>query len=282
MALRAFCSNPSLGGFGGESGLLITGGNSLQRSLQRKKKRERDHSSLPVTEKDCDAFAQIVKELVDNAIDSTRSVSHQSKKQAKRVRVVIEQCEAPVPSSERTDERTAAEVGACTDDADGEANEVLRVTVSDNGCGMADIQACVEAFRTNKAQGKQTAPENMTAGRYGIGLTLCLLHAQRLVQNSCASITSATPEAAYFTKASYVVDTEGDSVRCVRREKSRKAFLDESGTSVSVLVPVRRKSILLSFSNSKKLIATFLFLQRVELPPYTLGRDLQSTSLVFT
>lgn len=244
MALRAFRSNPSLGGFGGESGILTRGNDNVQGgSLRRKTKRTTTNiaggdDGIPVAEKDCDAFAQIVKELVDNAIDSTRSMNHrQLKHQAKRVRVVIEPCERPTGTStfHTTNENTSHAQAAS------EASELLRVTVSDNGCGMADIQACVEAFRTNKAlhqSPESGATESMTAGRYGIGLTLCLLHAQRLVPNSCASITSATAEATHFTKASYVVDTEGDSVRCVRRERSSKSFPEESGTSVSVLVPV--------------------------------------------
>ena len=35
--------------------------------------------------------------------------------------------------------------------------EILRVMVSDNGCGMEDIQACVGAFHTSKAHNATTA-----------------------------------------------------------------------------------------------------------------------------
>ena len=132
-------------------------------------------------------------------------------------------------------------------------NDTFSVEVSDNGCGMEDIDACVAAFRSNKvgataaaaaardgaggadhastcapgraaslpAGGLQAAKareadaknaacaarrrpavagrapgdagpaapddddgggggERCTSGRYGVGLTLCLLHAQRL------------------------------------------------------------------------------------------------------
>ena len=123
-------------------------------------------------------------------------------------------------------------------------NDTFSVEVSDNGCGMEDIDACVAAFRSNKvgataaaaaardgaggadhastcAPGRAAslpaggspeatarearqrpavagrapgdagpaAPddddgggggERCTSGRYGVGLTLCLLHAQRL------------------------------------------------------------------------------------------------------
>jgi DNA topoisomerase VI subunit B len=196
MALRAFRANPCLGGFGGES------------SGRRK-------VNSHATEKDCDAFAQIVKELVDNAVDACYN------SQGKRIRVVIERLEQD-------------------DEEDGEysdADFVLRVTVSDNGRGMEDIQQCVNAFRSSKAG--NTSDEEDTAGRYGIGLTLCLLHAQRLVPDSCASITSATLNSLHFTRASYVVDTEGDSVRCVKRELLPKTNPTESGTAVSLLVPVR-------------------------------------------
>lgn len=53
--LQTFHSNPALGGFGNESGITI--GIS-----------DKDE----VKEGDCDAFAQIVKELVDNAVDACR------------------------------------------------------------------------------------------------------------------------------------------------------------------------------------------------------------------
>lgn len=201
MALRAFRANPCLGGFGGESSGRL---------------KVNSHA----TEKDCDAFAQIVKELVDNAVDACH---HSQDKGKQRIRVVIERLE-------QEDHDDAEYVGV---------DYLLRVTVSDNGCGMADIQQCVNAFRSSKAG--NTPVEKDTAGRYGIGLTLCLLHAQRLVPDSCASITSATSDALHFTRASYVVDTEGDSVTCVKRELLPKTNPTESGTAVSLLVPVRAR-----------------------------------------
>ena len=209
MALRAFRSNPGLGGFGGES------------------------TSVTINAQDCDAFAQIVKELVDNAVDacccpsqsnSTNSNSGNSATaEPKRVRVTME----------RFDD----------DDDDDNDTQLLEVTVTDNGGGMQNIQHCVEAFRTSKAPsttmiGDNQTQEDKTTGRYGIGLTLCLLHAQRLVPNHYATITSATTKQKHFTKASYVVDTDGDKVQCVKREKIPKNAKNESGTAVKLLIPV--------------------------------------------
>lgn len=285
MALRTFRSNPSLGGFGGESsaaqlaGRRGGGGGAVDQSLQ-----------------DCDAFAQIIKELVDNAVDACCMSSHNSMiqgphgsghgSQKRRVRVVLERFEPNEDAADGDGSKTNKtesrrqngnaigdsshnrhhEEGGPSDNDNGvsateeeerdrsndDADEILRVTVSDNGCGMEDIQECVEAFRSSKAghhcirnkPGTEThangndRQQAMTAGRYGIGLTLCLLHAQRLVPNSCASITSATPASPHFTKTQYVVDTEGDSVRCVELTWIPKTYPEESGTSISVLVPV--------------------------------------------
>ncbi|CAB9511646.1 expressed unknown protein [Seminavis robusta] len=300
MALRTFRSNPSLGGFGSESTapgllrLLNAGGN------------DNDDANAAVA--DFDAFAQIIKELVDNGVDAcgmslastTERERGKGKKkkgtaatndaattesQNKRVRVVIEEFSPPSLSKQQPDQKeygdeeddksskpedyeNATFVGhdgaTATDraksvpvasDEDREVGtgraQILRVTVSDNGCGMENIQECVEAFKSSKAgrngtsdnnstqqQDEPQQKESMTAGRYGIGLTLCLLHAQRLVPNSCANITSATASATHFTKASYVVDTEGDSVRCVEiRSDIAKTKPNECGTSVSILVP---------------------------------------------
>ena len=198
MALRAFHANPCLGGFGGESS------GPLRVNSQ-------------ATEQDCDAFAQIIKELVDNAVDACQH----STEEAKRIRVVIERMNETNEDGDYT-----------------EVDHVLRVTVSDNGVGMEDIQDCVNAFRTSKAGNEDEEDVENTAGRYGIGLTLCLLHAQRLVPNSCASITSATADSRHFIRASYVVDTDGDSVLCVKQEHLPKTSQEESGTAVSLLVPV--------------------------------------------
>jgi DNA topoisomerase VI subunit B len=194
MALRTFHANPSLGGFGGESSSSSLAPRRVASSLS--------------PQDDCDAFAQIVKELVDNAVDACQQDSLKSNK---RIRVVIEQM---------------------NHDAQ-EHYPVLRVTVSDNGVGMNNVESSVNAFRTSKANN-----EHSSAGRYGIGLTLCLLHAQRLVPNSCASITSATKESSRYIRASFVVDTLGDSVKCVKQEQLPKNSPEESGTAVSLLVPV--------------------------------------------
>ena len=45
-----------------------------------------------------------------------------------------------------------------------ESNDYMRLTVTDNGCGMESIASCVEAFQSSKHQ-------STMAGRYGIGLT---------------------------------------------------------------------------------------------------------------
>jgi hypothetical protein len=268
MALRTFRSNPALGGFGGESSapLVNRTGNAAIRVV------------------DCDAFAQIIKELVDNAVDAcsvntngntndnnttTSTVVSAGVVKKKRVRVSIERVnpsEADSDSDSDSDDQEETKTGsgrhqAARNQASSTSGkqEILRVTVLDNGCGMNDIQASVDAFHTSKAhaaranqdnnsddnddddnnQGASTARgEGRTAGRYGIGLTLCLLHAQRLVPNSCATIKSATAGAAHYDFVTCVVDTEGDSVRCIRRQQLPKSFADESGTAVSVLVPV--------------------------------------------
>lgn len=51
-----------------------------------------------------------------------------------------------------------------------------------------------------------------TAGRYGIDLTLYLLHDQRLVPNSCRIITSTIEGSSSVTRAKFVVDIDRDSV----------------------------------------------------------------------
>lgn len=245
--LRTFCSNPTLGGFGSES----------------------TTSHFSNDAQTPDAFCQIIKELVDNAVDACnvsmieqenfkRNLNHPVKKKkvskaakemalgekapTKRVRVVIEPfTDRPIESSDSST-------------ANSGKRELLRVTVTDNGCGMNDIEACVGAFHSSKAHNSTrqnnfqdsrkanddfAANEAQTVGRYGIGLTLCLLHAQRLVPDSCASIQSAVPTDSEWKLVTAVVDTDLDRVQCFSRDGIPKSSPNESGTSISVLVPVR-------------------------------------------
>ena len=249
--LRTFCSNPALGGFGSES----------------------TNSHIPLDAETPDAFCQIVKELVDNAVDacsvavrkencmhskkhSVKKNMHQNTKKltnagddvlpTKRVRVVIESFTDRLETSSSSVKETE------------KGRELLRVTVSDNGCGMNDIQACVGAFHSSKAHNfiqekgakcmsdhSRNASDNFssnemqTVGRYGIGLTLCLLHAQRLVPDSCASIQSAISCDNEWKVVTAVVDTDMDKVQCFSRDGIPKSSPTESGTSISILVPVR-------------------------------------------
>ena len=234
MALRAFRANPSLGGFGNE--------NSLGSS----------------EDTNADAFAQIVKELCDNAVDactarSCSTIGTQLVDDCRRVRVLFESV----------------------------ANQsVLKVTVSDNGCGMEDIETCVAVFSSTKrdnrrgpvnsnietsqvsreaisqdpiepsvssktetlndlARGEDENKEEIqTTGRYGIGLSLCLLHAQSMIENSYALISSTTSSCSVWNKVKYVVDEEKDIIRCIEKSTMEKSAV-QSGTSVSMLIPVR-------------------------------------------
>ncbi len=231
---RTFSSNPGLGGFGNES--TIRSGTGKNDSI--------------VTP---DAFCQIVKELVDNAVDACTTEVHtgtakkkNSKKKGKASTSTTTLESPAAPKRVRVVIESFTEQKENNNENDGN-QELLKVTVSDNGCGMTDIQECVGAFHTSKAHcatdtnsGGVTADliSNQTAGRYGIGLTLCLLHAQRLVPGSCASIQSARSMDKEWKVFSIVVDTANDKVRCFPGKCLRKSTPTESGTAVSVLVPV--------------------------------------------
>ncbi|GKY91381.1 hypothetical protein MPSEU_000110400 [Mayamaea pseudoterrestris] len=231
MALRTFSSNPSLGGFG--SGPSASSGLNDTNIVD------------PVS--GGDAFAQIVKELVDNGIDAcsaSSSVKGTSQALDKRVRVTIEPFK---PSSDND---------LNDDPYKKNKQELCRVTVIDNGCGMDNIQRCIDPFQSSK-QGLQsiangskesqtaasdreeseTRKERATVGRYGIGLTLCLLHGQRLVPNSSSQITSATASCTHWSNTIWVVDTEDDNIKCVKQWCVVKSSALESGTKVTLLLP---------------------------------------------
>jgi DNA topoisomerase VI subunit B len=219
MALRAFHSNPSIGGFGGES----SPGINLLRSTKTASAADTgDHSRIP----DGDAFCQIIKELVDNAVDAvTGSINagdndDPANKQTKRIRVEIKPYNDKTCNNSDDDHRTTR-------------TKLLQVSVSDNGIGIQNIQNCVNAFFSRK-------DADTTSGRYGIGLTLCLIHAQRLVPNSYCCITSTRKGWKHHKRAFFIVDTIGDLVVCHHEERIPKFdSIDSSGTCVSLLVPVR-------------------------------------------
>jgi DNA topoisomerase VI, subunit B len=293
MALRAFHCNPALGGFGDETETTTTASTgglrrvSFSCASSNKKKpsssavhatafeprpaaNSSSESLLANNSGGGDAFAQIIKELVDNAVDACNDLTHQNcyngnKKNPgsdalKKVTVVIDKVESD-------DKFVKAEYYAkCDPDHDSSSaagvftnhRELLRVVVSDNGCGMEDVEKCVSVFSSSKNQddfiscsggavtiNDTTASKNSqqpavlgTAGRYGLGLTLCILHAQRLVPNSCVIIESTVQNSATMTKFKFIVDTERDAVVCLHREDCVKKEISVSGTSVSLLLPV--------------------------------------------
>lgn len=305
MALRAFQSNPAIGGFGGESGSqldYIAQKNNKDRTTKATTTQSKEQStsadpnsaathqqhpaaSSQLGSESCDAFAQIVKELVDNAVDACAKnngnnigkenehpTSSSPLVSSKRVRVEIKPTQISIDNDDEND-----------DDGPAATMECLRVKVSDNGCGMEDIDACVSAFRSTKngvdtknIDGQQssstTQPHNdkqkkrgdetskrkskknknngsttnnnhassssFTSGRYGVGLTLCLLHAQRLVPNSVTLIITSTRSSDYWTIRRYRADTEKDEIVCLKEERLPKIDKEECGTIVEVLVPV--------------------------------------------
>jgi DNA topoisomerase VI subunit B len=244
MALRIFRSNPALGGFGG-------GPSSSAAS-----------ESDPIA--DGDAFAQILKELVDNAVDAcsvadSMSPALKSSSVEKRVRVTIESI------SNKDDDDTSVD-----------SMELLRITVIDNGVGMKNIQQCVNPFHSTKQQQalrvtsnndsddasqssetQESQEEGQTVGRYGIGLTLCFLHGQRLVANTSSQITSATAASSHWTNTLWVVDPDDDTVKCVKQWHIDKVGEDVvSGTKVSLVLPVSPHSFMFKDCNYFTLVAS--------------------------
>lgn len=299
MALRAFQSNPSVGGFGGENESRIAasqsriGGRQRNASGDAASRRSQDdfdtatNNDGDINVGSCGAFAQIVKELVDNAVDACASKSNdadQEKKPMKRVRVHITSATVPVGRHITNEEDN-------TENSENTTMDCLRVEICDNGCGMENIDDCVTAFRSNKngtarqtngndngqqageksksvesstqskatkkkGGKKQTSSQNQpsstinedyTSGRYGVGLTLCLLHAQRLVPGTGASITSATASAQEWTRAVYEADIDADNIVCKKKEQFPKEVEDECGTTISLYVPVSIYSIITIF-----------------------------------
>jgi len=206
MALRAFHANPSIGGFGDENtGTLLLGDPKETSSASHTNDADPNEGRPTLGG---DAFCQIIKELVDNAVDACETAHKEHDKVSYRVRVEI----SPYNGSD----------------------DFLQVTVSDNGCGMEDIQKCVDAFQSSKHSG-----DDKTAGRYGLGLTLSMVHSQRLVPGRVfCCITSATRHASTFKRQHYFVDTTEDKMRRARDESVPKGAADISGTCVSLLVPV--------------------------------------------
>jgi signal transduction histidine kinase len=167
MALRAFRCNPALGGFGNETGLSYLLNEAGEKATEGKSQQKQN----PLVVRDGgsgDAFAQILKELVDNAVDACGHCldSADNTNAVKRVRVSIES--VGTSASDKADNTARTE----NDNSD---RELLRVEVNDNGCGMDDIEKYVSAFNSSKGDNDLEGIDSHrieTAGRYGIGLTL--------------------------------------------------------------------------------------------------------------
>ena len=272
MALWTFHNNPGIGGFGETNQLLLDGDRKRSESHVRKKQSKEascsfsleaqmplgtrsfidDHNNIETANVAMnkysvgggDLLCQIVKELVDNAVDACRRNTSQignsqnSNSKANllnKIRVDIR----PITGNGRF-----ANISIPEYPSKEYYDDILQVTVTDTGCGMENIHKCVNAFHQNKKNliAKEYAS---TSGRYGIGLTLCLLHAQRCIPNSRACISSATPKSKFRTKAFFKVDKEADCVICVEEETVNLSSLrQQSGTCVSLLVPVSSRIVL--------------------------------------
>jgi signal transduction histidine kinase len=100
MALNAFYNNPAIVGFGNENSV---GGSGAATASQQTN----------------DAFSQILKELVDNAVDS---------------------CREAILSRHPDQPSCSVTIRIDASGTDG----VLRVTVGDNGVGIADLGTAVQ------------------------------------------------------------------------------------------------------------------------------------------
>ena len=110
-----------------------------------------------------DAVCQIIKELADNAVDACRTSASTT-----------------ADDDGKAAEQRVVRITIHPEDNDEDCQEqnkkgLLKVTVSDNGCGMEDIRQSVEAFSSSKGHNHNTNTSNdstdNTFGRYGIGLT---------------------------------------------------------------------------------------------------------------
>ena len=271
MALWAFHNNPGIGGFGESTQILFDrtkiNANKRHRPLEKKKRNPKPHQASNRENLDpnsirhsyeglsgegktvcaasrnghsvgeADLVCQIVKELVDNAVDACRSPISENdngedwrENHEKRIRVDIR----PFGIREDSDDGSIASSRSPADD-------ILQLTVTDTGCGIENIQSCVNAFQTSKGgvMSNDNETTDVSSGRYGIGLTLCLLHAQRCVPNSRACISSATPKSKHVTRVFFEVNKREDSVKCVQEEIINVPTPQrESGTCVSLLIPV--------------------------------------------
>ena len=256
MALRAFHLNPGIGGFGEGTTTLSTNFHFDKKT----KCQAAEHSSKDADDDNFDSnnklpkynsnghgdlICQIVKELVDNAADACRYDHNEREGDV---------CNNSNNSnSNNNHKRIVVDIRPPQNDPHNDS--ILQVTVSDNGCGIENVQDCVNAFHSSKRGGDEEGDnsnnnssnsKNYTSGRYGIGLTLCILHAQRCVPNSRVCITSVSAKSKYRTRAIFEVDEQGDSVECVQEELTPVSTMTtdscntefESGTCVSLLVPV--------------------------------------------
>jgi hypothetical protein len=135
-------------------------------------------------------------------------------------------------------------VSAFSSNKNGLNSNVVESQTSKKATKRKPLQTVVKNANEKKVKGgnekqKTSSDSNdkYTSGRYGVGLTLCLLHAQRLVPGTGACITSATVSSSEWIRAIYEPDTDADAIVCKKKDKIPKV-VGESGTTISLLVPV--------------------------------------------
>ena len=173
--LRSFVNNPALGGFGDESHNDIIIRSSKGKGDDDVDADVNSTASLRNNNDDGfsedsfrgagrgDAFVQILKELVENAVDAccvasgaavavAKGDDNNNDTDIKRVRVNITSEVVPVRIEDSTtnfhNNAPPEEKGMTT-----KMMNCLRIEVIDTGCGMQDIDHCVSAFSSNKIDG---------------------------------------------------------------------------------------------------------------------------------
>ncbi|KAJ1419576.1 hypothetical protein B484DRAFT_135726 [Ochromonadaceae sp. CCMP2298] len=135
------------------------------------------------------ALVQCIKELVENSIDACKR-------------------------SNATFNDRQMEIKISISNSENGADSLVAVEVQDEGCGMTDVQNLLKPFNTSKDTAT-TQGLGHTTGRFGVGLSTCMIYSLLNTVDCPMRILTKCPESAAVTAYNFTMDTQGNP-RCIQ------------------------------------------------------------------
>ena len=163
---------------------------------------------------DAQAIFQTVRELVENSKDAIHAKCSTLTRKDKKIQITL-----------RNDESCLEEV--C-------------IEVSDSGIGMEDPLNCLKFFTSSRSAEETQVPTcTCTSGKYGIGLSACILYSQtKCNRETVTKIVSKSAKDCFLQELDVKFDLATGQPISLRLERQH-SMTEDSGSTIKISLPKR-------------------------------------------